>query len=115
MFISSVFTEHLSDILTNQEIDYSRLQNNIRVRRLRTRFNRDKNTEIIRRQNALINGDITLQQFLRMFLRFNQHQSEITGNDFEGKHGQNLFPFLRMFITNAFNNILLYIFFNYLL
>lgn len=93
IFISIVFTEHLSEIITNQEIDYSRLQNNIRFRRSRTRFNKEKNAQIIKGQNALTNGDITLEHFLRMFSRFNQHQSDVI---FEGKHEQNLYLFLRM-------------------
>lgn len=78
-----VFTEHLSEIITTQEIDYSRLQNNVRVRRLRTRFNREKNAQIIRGQSALTNGDINLEHFLRMFTRFNQHQLDVI---FEGKY-----------------------------
>jgi len=69
----------------NQEIDYSRLQNNIRVRRARTRFNKERNIQIKEGQSALMNGDISLEHFLRMFSRFNQHsqQSELPP---EGKY-----------------------------
>lgn len=74
----------MSEIITNQKIDYSRLRNNIRIRRPRTRFNKQRNIQIKEGQNALINGDISLEHFLRMFSRFNQHcqQSELP----EGKY-----------------------------
>lgn len=65
--------EHLSEIITSQEIDYSRLRNNVRVRRSRTRFNKERNIQIKEGQSALMNGDITLEHFLRMFSRFNQY------------------------------------------
>ncbi|XP_011859287.1 PREDICTED: baculoviral IAP repeat-containing protein 3-like [Vollenhovia emeryi] len=71
-----VFLEHLSEIISNQEIDYSRLRNNIRVRRARTRFNKEKNIQIKEGQNALMNGDISLEHFLRMFSRFNEHYQQ---------------------------------------
>ncbi|XP_036141103.1 uncharacterized protein LOC105840333 isoform X3 [Monomorium pharaonis] len=71
-----VFLEHLSEIVTNQEIDYARLQNNIRVRRPRTRFNKERNNKIKDRQYALINGDITLEHFLHMFSHFNPYEQQ---------------------------------------
>lgn len=70
------FIEHLSEIITNQEIDYSRLRNNIRVRRARTQFNKQRNIQIKEGQSALMNGDISLEHFLRMFSRFNQHYQQ---------------------------------------
>lgn len=37
------FTDHLAQIILNQELDYRRLQNNVRPRRSSTRFTNQRN------------------------------------------------------------------------
>jgi len=73
------FTDHLAQIISNQELDYRRLQNNVRPRRSSTRFTNQRNAQIVGGQNSLMNGSISLKQFLRMFYHFAQQceQSEV--------------------------------------
>jgi len=67
-----VFLEKLSDLLIDQELDLGRAKNGLRVRRICSRLQRQKNLRIIELQEDLITGKISLQQFLKMF--DNEHE-----------------------------------------
>lgn len=49
------FLEKLSNLITDQELDFRRLNNGIRSRRNRSRANRERDTKIINAQQDLVN------------------------------------------------------------
>ncbi|KYN50028.1 hypothetical protein ALC62_00055, partial [Cyphomyrmex costatus] len=50
-----LFLEKLADLITDQELDFRRLKNNVRPRRSHTRTNRERDIKIINAQKDLIN------------------------------------------------------------
>ncbi|XP_039304237.1 uncharacterized protein LOC113005934 [Solenopsis invicta] len=67
-----LFLEKLSDILTDQELDLERAKNGLRVRRIRSRSEKQNNLRIVELQADLVTDRISLEQFLKMF--YNQHR-----------------------------------------
>lgn len=56
----------------DQELDLGRAKRGLRVRRICSRLQRQKNLRIVELQEALITGKISLKQFLKMF--DNEHE-----------------------------------------
>jgi len=55
LILINFFLEKLSNLITNQELDFRRLKNGIRSRQNRSRANRERDTKIINAQQDLVN------------------------------------------------------------
>lgn len=49
-----LFAENLKKVIIDQEIDLSRLHNNLQARRAQTRVNRERNNIILQKQKDLV-------------------------------------------------------------
>ncbi|XP_029677838.1 uncharacterized protein LOC115244389 [Formica exsecta] len=80
-----IFLDNLKKLIIDQEIDFFRVKKDLNPRRTYRRVNRERNTKIANAQTALIEGRLPLQQFLRIFHKFNKQflQREMNG-EFKG-------------------------------
>lgn len=74
LYFYMCFLEKLSDLLMDQELDLGRAKRGLRVRRICSRLQRQKDLRIVELQEALITGKISLKQFLKMF--DNEHECQ---------------------------------------
>lgn len=64
----------MMNLIMDQELDLGRAKRGLRVRRICSRLQRQKNLRITEVQEDLITGKISLQQFLKMFNNEHKHQ-----------------------------------------
>ncbi|XP_071643034.1 uncharacterized protein [Temnothorax longispinosus] len=69
-----IFLKKMRNCITDQELDLGRSKRGLRVRRLCSRSQKQKNLRIMEVQEDLITGKISLQQFLKMFNNEYKHQ-----------------------------------------
>lgn len=69
-----IFLEKMINLIKDQELDLGRAKRGLRVRRICSRSQRQKNLRIMEIQEDLITGKISLQQFLKMFNNEHEHQ-----------------------------------------
>ncbi|XP_076397916.1 uncharacterized protein LOC143263938 isoform X2 [Megachile rotundata] len=69
-----IFLDNLSKLIKDETINYERLIKNLKITRIRTRVNREKNAKIRLAQENLVSGILPLEQFLNMFDRDYEQQ-----------------------------------------
>ncbi|GAB1869163.1 hypothetical protein CAJAP_10242 [Camponotus japonicus] len=93
-----IFLEKMTNLIMDQELDLGRAKRGLRVRRICSRLQRQKNLRITEVQEDLITGKISLQQFLKMFNNEHQQYSmqKLTNEDSNNNNDINLEHFAEL-------------------
>ncbi|XP_071653199.1 uncharacterized protein [Temnothorax longispinosus] len=69
-----IFIDNLNKLIITQTIDLGRARNNLQVRRVHSKINKERNDVILQRQKDLRQNRISLTEFLKSFHQFNENQ-----------------------------------------